>query len=672
MRKYVHIWALDNETSDESCLQKNKAFLAWEKLQNTEHCPLFLWNGQQHIPSTPTVTVIDIPAWCEEHMHILRNDLVSLVYDLGLASHKGTSVYAHVEDTKGQSFYWYTLLFEKHPKMFPHLYELCKLRALEVFLQQQTDYDTICLHAGDKKLAKALQQFATSQGRAFQHIRYARRPKFTRNMYNKIYAAFPVWCIGFARFVHWLWTVKRLLPKVPNHIYKKKSPHTVTMVSYAPPISCDAQGYVHSTYWQDLHILLREQQKQNKVHINWLFIRMHRSDVSLQSCLSVRKHMHTHAQSMYFAEELLSYTDICMIFMRYLYLGIRSLCLEKTLKTYARMPMEGNPHAITENMNYWPYLQCVWRESMLGWRGLERHILQKALEKYVHHVGRQEWTLFPLENCPWERMLIWALRKAQAGPVYGAQHSCVRPTDFRYFEDPRFYALAAAQQLLPHGILVNGAAAYDIFTFAKIPEQLLFAVEALRYQYLAHIPYLPQSTKYTHLVLIGSFFPDEVRAQLRVLQKWRTMESEAATWHIAVKEHPCLPLAPLLKEFSLQNTVHVLNQSMPQFFASIEQRAREGEGTVFWCANSTTVILELAHAGAAICVQGAENDFNLCPLDKTSSHCIENTVPTIYTAQQLQEFLWAPRRVSGKYAPFYIDAQLPRWKALQDIGAIVS
>ena len=60
------------------------------------------------------------------------------------------------------------------------------------------------------------------------------------------------------------------------------------------------------------------------------------------------------------------------------------------------------------------------------------------------------WTLsFPLENCPWERMLTVAMREAgaaatpcsepAAGPVIGAQHSTVRPTDFRYFDDPRTF-----------------------------------------------------------------------------------------------------------------------------------------------------------------------------------------------------------------------------------------
>ena len=64
------------------------------------------------------------------------------------------------------------------------------------------------------------------------------------------------------------------------------------------------------------------------------------------------------------------------------------------------------------NVNFWPYLAPHWSESFRGWRCLERCLQQRAFDVYAKVAGPQRWTLFPLENCPWERMLTVAMREA--------------------------------------------------------------------------------------------------------------------------------------------------------------------------------------------------------------------------------------------------------------------
>ena len=84
---------------------------------------------------------------------------------------------------------------------------------------------------------------------------------------------------------------------------------------------------------------------------------------------------------------------------------------------------------------------------------------QKGIENYVGQAGAQRWWTFPLENCPWERMLTHAVHERHAGPVLGAQHSTIRPTDFRYFDDPRTWSDPETLPFQPDCVAGNGESA---------------------------------------------------------------------------------------------------------------------------------------------------------------------------------------------------------------------
>ena len=130
--------------------------------------------------------------------------------------------------------------------------------------------------------------------------------------------------------------------------------------------------------------------------------------------------------------------------------------------------------------------------------------------------GPQRWTLFPLENCPWERMLTQTMHEAGNGPVIGAQHSTIRPTDFRYFDDPRTFTgeLAAFQPDMVRG---NGQSACSQWREAGVPAERLGRDGALHYLYLARTDAqdasLGASAESTpasrRLLAVTSFFADE-------------------------------------------------------------------------------------------------------------------------------------------------------------------
>lgn len=112
-------------------------------------------------------------------------------------------------------------------------------------------------------------------------------------------------------------------------------------------------------------------------------------------------------------------------------------------------------------------------------------------------------------------MLCQSMHDADAGPVYGAQHSTVRPTDFRYFDDPRMINDPACRRAMPELWLCNGTGAQDALLAGHMPEDRTALVEALRYLYLAPKPdaeAAPETpAKPTRLLIVTSFFADETR-----------------------------------------------------------------------------------------------------------------------------------------------------------------
>ncbi len=658
---HIHIWAVPQSSSG----------IAHSILQNIIHAEkdtVFLWNTWPF--SLPVSEHCHcLPAWCQENLPALRKDFLKFTYDLAFISHKGKALHAHLNGQDGISFYWYTLLFEKHPRLWQELYDIFKLRALELCLQKYAKGKKIILHGKTQPLYRILQEYCAVNGlelqceeyglvklnrvaNAFCRLKRIRKEHFLAHM--------PHFCGALLRFGHWCLSVKRLLPhRVFTLKQHKNAGQSVCLVTYAPPFTQDAQGHFVSSYWQDLQEYVREKfVRQRKMSLHWLCIRMRKEDMALRLALKNKDALQNKAHKeglqeyFYFTEEFLGYKDVCRVFGQFVRMAWRSFFLEKTLKEHCHMQNLG--------FNYWPFTQYVWRESLRGWRGLERLLQQKSLQNYVQVMGAQAWTLFPQENCPWERMLISAVKKAQAGPIYGVQHSCVRPTDFRYFEDARFYALAKKHHLLPDAFLVNGDMAYAEYEAQHMPPKLLHKVEALRYAYLEDLQKefatMPAPQTYKHLYILMSFFLVEAQEQLRLLADFLQNNKNAAQWQVYIKPHPFLEVHALLRDYALTQNVQIISESMQTFFQHIGKKRRQGEGVVLWCANSTTTALEAAYVGLPFCVQGARDAFDLCPLQG------HKELYRIHTSLNLQNFLQNPKTLSISNNAFYLDVALSRWK----------
>lgn len=624
-----------------------------------------------------------LPALLRRELADIRAEHAAWAYELGRLDAGGRELQDRLTGGASLSLWWCSLLYERHPKMTPGLYEVYKLRALERFMDAK-GVTSLRLNGGDARLRRVLEAFCRAGGRTFAAVgpdTDAALP-VRQSLLQRCYAACPAPVRALARYAHWWWTVRRRLPACP---LPPTTGQTATIATYFPNVDMDAarQGRFRSRYWESLHDALNATaQAEGRHFVRWLFIRFPAPQLSLDQCLALRDRFRQNGAdgcSFHYLEELLRPRDLAVAIWRYMRICFSSLRLERAARPAFRLP--------GSQLNFWEYLGPYWAESFRGWRGLERCLQLRACECYAAAAGPQRWTLFPLENCPWERMLTAATHRAGNGPVVGAQHSTIRPTDFRYFDDPRTFAPPLAV-LQPDQVRANGGSALAQWQEAGLPADRLDLVEALRYLYLARTvdgnapadasapggspaaasapsfassfadgvpplsaPLSPPSPR--RLLAVTGFFADETDAHLRLLAR-SLLGGLLEGWEVCVKPHPYLPVSERLQLLlgGRAGEVRVLEGPIgPQL----------APGVLVWASNSTTVALEAALKGLPVMVMLPANDFDLCPLQDVPG------LPRTGTLEDVKAALAAAAPLALPPGYLDLDLALPRWRHLLNL-----
>lgn len=587
---------------------------------------------------------VSVPALLEAKIPRIRAELMAWVYDLGRWKIAGREVQDYCKAGDALSMWWCSLIFEKHPKMLPGLYEALKLRALELFLEENACSE-LRLVGGDKKLRSALAAFCRAGKPTFTYTPSpaAAHAHLRKRMLSCLYYALPAPCKGLLRFMHWLFSVKRLLPR--TRARRPAHPQAATIATYFPNIDPGAagQGRFRSRYWETLHDALVPAAGEGH-RVNWLFIMFPSPQYSLQRCIELLRIFRTEARdgaSFHYLEEFLDGKDIADCILRWARLFATSLRIRREARRQFYFRDSG--------MDLWPYLGGAFIDSLCGWRALERCLQRRACTRYAQWCGRQDWTVFPMENCPWERMLTQALHEAGAGPVYGAQHSTVRPSDFRYFDDQRALEAEDCRIFQPDRIFTNGLGAGAEMTAAGYAANTTGVLEALRYLYLAGSKKRRDTREERRLVVVTSFFADETDVHLRVLAE-AVREGVFDALPVIVKPHPYLDVKSRPAWcFPADREPEISVRPLEELFAP---------GTIVWASNSTTAALEAAFLGLQVMVQAAENDFDLCPLHNLPG------VARIRNCADAARALTAPSTPELPEEYLALDPALPRWRAL--------
>ncbi len=655
-----------------------------------------LWDDWETRPGE-----VSIPARLHAALPAIRAEHMAWAYDMGrLPTVSGGRAAGELQERlrcgEELSMWWCSLLYERHPKMTPNLYIIYKLRCLERLLEAE-NCGAVRLVGGDADLRATLAEFCAATGRDFSASSPAGEdvPEAVPSLAHRLYGWCPAPVRALARFVHWWWTVRRRLPFVgaerPERASGSGDP-TATIVTYFPNVDMHAagEGRFRSRYWEELHDALNARARREYPggghFVRWLFIRFPSPQLSFAQCRKLRDLFRRTGKdgcSFHYLEEFLDTGGLWAACRRWLRLAVASLRLQGQAAAAC--------HFAGSHLNFWRYAKADWAESFRGWRCLERCLQQRAFVRYADWCGPQRWTLFPLENCPWERMLTTAMRSRgaarpapasrtvpgpgaatlAAGPVIGAQHSSIRPTDFRYFDDPRTFEAPDCAAFQPDAIEGNGRSACRQWLDAGMPPERLGEVEALRYLYLAKDERRPSATgapdaappgrgepvaraSVRRLLLLTSFFRDETEAHLRLFARC-FHQGVLAGWDIAIKPHPYLPVKERVRELLGADAQRVSLSDAPLALAL-------APGVTVWTSNSTTAALEAALKGLPLMVMVPEDDFDLCPLQDVPG------LARTATPDDVRRHLAAPAVPSIPEGYLDLDPGLPRWRRLLGLG----
>lgn len=603
----------------------------------------------------------DLSAEVADRLLRLRAELNAWTVDTGRAQIHGRSVEDWLCAGERPSMWWCSTLTEKHPKVTHGLFEVFMARVLEELLTE-SGAGELTLVSENNELAKTLRQYCAVTGKRFSHRLPAGMPTppplLSREGLRHIYRGLPPLVKALGRFPLWLWLQKRHLPytQVPA------TGARATMVTYFPNIDMTLarEGRYRSRYWESLHDVLTE---NGPASVDWLFLFFPSAQCNLKEAVALRDKFIQNGmdgKSFHFLEEFLDRQAICRAVKRYRLVRGAARYIESAVTE--RFVFQGS------RLNFWPLLKENWMDSLRGWRCLERCLMHEAFKGYVRWAGKQDFTVYVQENCPWERMLCQVVHNAQHvkdknaphvkeknaphGMIYGMQHSTVRPADLRYFDDPRLFADPSFAPALPDLFLNNGTGAQKALLEAGMPAARSVLVEALRYQYLAVKPVKTAETAapaaQKRLLICTSFFADETEVHLRLLAA-----SHAAGaldgFELCLKPHPYLPVDKRLAELFPNGGAPAIlsgaiaDQLMP--------------GTVVWASNSTTVALEAAYQGLPVLVTAPVGDFDLSPVQDLG-------VPFVRTADDVRTALHSatPPTIPPDY--LCLDATLPRWRKL--------
>ena len=79
---------------------------------------------------------ISLPALCDARLTEIRREHAAWACRTGLRPVEGALLHEHFQAGEKLSMWWCSLLYERHPKMTPLLYEIYKLRTLEHLLDE--------------------------------------------------------------------------------------------------------------------------------------------------------------------------------------------------------------------------------------------------------------------------------------------------------------------------------------------------------------------------------------------------------------------------------------------------------------------------------------------------------------------------------------------------------
>lgn len=564
------------------------------------------------------------------------------VHELGESRIGGGRLIDHLVLHDGSSYWWMTLFVEQNPWKSPSIGGAIRLLALEEIVARHMP-SRLRLVSANRGLNKILERFSVDLGLAYEWDRLPGRvsaAKKARDIYRSLpHAAQAV--LSVARNLRGRWPLRRT-----DKSGWFGGDAAVFFCSYFLHLDREAfaAGRFHSHQWEDLPKLLHDR----GFRTNWLQHYLESSavpGVDAAKDLVRRFNLRRDEQGFHaFVDAYLSWEVVLRAasgWFRLIALSFRLGAIKQAFRPAG------------SGFSFWPLLSGDWYASMRGPVAISNLLWIELFDAAMRDLPHQPQGLFLCENHEWERAMIRAWRRHGHGRLIGVVHSTVRFWDLRYFTDPRTVR-ASGRHALPQADLIalNGKAAVDAYLGVDFPRESIVECEALRYLHLNELPAVRATGRVpgnaTRVLVLGDAESLSTTAMLRLLEA--AAKGIPAPVNYTLKPHPAVAVdAADYPSLELEVVTAHLREIMHDF-------------DIAYSANTTSAAVDAYFAGMPVVVMLDATELNYSPLRGRRG------VQFVSTPRELAAALH-PAPGAAQASPdrkdfFFLDPELPRWKAM--------
>jgi surface carbohydrate biosynthesis protein (TIGR04326 family) len=622
------------------------------------HADLLIWDSEEKPPEGDWIVVywkhylqgngiesgmISIPQLLEENADVVKERLLTWLYELGDVAFGNKSLIERLALREGFSYWWMTRLLAKNYMQSESFHQSARLFILEDIIQEMKPY-RIRLASHNKALLRVVKMLCRRCKIEYIFLKPEGRVPKT-DLMRRSFFILPKFIQAVFGFMRYIWARWALI-QAPQ---KKVLDADITCVDYLFHLDKKsfAGGVFSSHYWTSLIALLHEK----NMKVNWLhhFVKHHavptasKAEALLSAFNTKAKGWELHdCFDAGITPRILGLACRDYIKLRWMHVRLRGVRYHFKLEN--------------SSLDLWPIFRKDWQVSMTGSSALINCVQLNLYEARCKQLPYQKLGFYLQENQPWEMAFIYAWRLAGHGKLVGVSHSTVRYWDLRYFYDPRCYVEKSRFQLpRPDQIAVNGPVAKAMYLKGGYLEEQLFEVEALRYLNLIQSKNNALCFKTSIRILICTDYLSDIS---RTMLSWLTETADELSsycvfkvkphphYMIDVKDYPTLSLS--LMDAPLSELLH--------------------DCDLVFTSNITSAAVDAYTCGLPVIqvLDGAM--FNLSPL---------RGLDNLFYASNSSEFLMALRKALNSkpvsVEPYFcLDKALPRWEQLLDVSEAVN
>jgi surface carbohydrate biosynthesis protein (TIGR04326 family) len=520
---------------------------------------------------------VSLPLLVDQQDNALRAEYLAWIYTFGEIRFGGRSVREWLAVNDGLTFWWLGNLTEKSPIKTPWIFDVLKLRALEL-LYNDSDCREIILYSGNKILHRILARWCLDMGIPFRWVQQP-TPLPTVGFVSYWFRRLPHLIQALVMLGGFIWNRWRhIIPAQPP----PQDGQQVMVANYFPNYDADAakQGIFRSRYWGPLHEIL----DNGPWTINWMLVYAGGDQDSFVDAIKQKACFQRQAGGKaryYFPEEFLRVKDLLRaigLFARVVWRGWR---LGSVISCF---------HLPGSRINFWPLAKTDWMSSIFGRQAMHSSLGCLMWRRSLESIGSQTWGLYIWENQIWEKIMLSNWRQLQTGKLVGAQHSILCYWDLRNLEDARSHTLSNFPPPLPDLLAINGNMSKNRLLQVGFPRHRLIEVEAVRFQYFQDmtvgkfaVPLLSEDKENEDNTLLIVSSLSGYRRQFEILSELAKRGALDRFTTILVKPHPLGPLNDILQELGLRDRVTISYQPLSELW---------GLAAMVYAANHTSTSLE--------------------------------------------------------------------------------